>query len=78
MPDQPFSHLASAVSVLSPRIVTRTPRGYHLARDERARLDPPPGRAPAWAFRRERSTIVEGAKFSGNTMGEYFKKTFGS
>ena len=23
-------------------------------------------------------TIVEGAKFSGNTMGEYFKKTFGS
>jgi hypothetical protein len=23
-------------------------------------------------------TIVEGAKFSGNTMGEFFKKTFGS
>jgi len=23
-------------------------------------------------------TIVEGAKFSGDTMGEYFKKTFGS
>ena len=22
-------------------------------------------------------TIVEGAKFSGNTMGEFFKKTFG-
>jgi hypothetical protein len=23
-------------------------------------------------------TIVEGAKFSGNTIGEFFKKTFGS
>ena len=23
-------------------------------------------------------TVVEGAKFSGNTMGEFFKKTFGS
>ena len=23
-------------------------------------------------------TIVEGAKFTGNTMGEFFKKTFGS
>jgi len=23
-------------------------------------------------------TIVEGAKFSGNTMGEFFKKTFSS
>ena len=23
-------------------------------------------------------TIVEGAKFSGNTMGEFFKRTFGS
>jgi len=23
-------------------------------------------------------TIVEGAKFSGNTVGEFFKKTFGS
>lgn len=23
-------------------------------------------------------TIVEGAKFSGNTMGEFFKKSFGS
>ena len=23
-------------------------------------------------------TIVEGAKFSGNTMGDFFKKTFGS
>ena len=23
-------------------------------------------------------TKVEGAKFSGNTMGEFFKKTFGS
>jgi len=23
-------------------------------------------------------TIVEGAKFSGNTMGEFFKKTFAS
>jgi hypothetical protein len=23
-------------------------------------------------------TIVEGAKFSGNTMGEFFKSTFGS
>ena len=22
-------------------------------------------------------TVVEGAKFSGNTMGEFFKKTFG-
>jgi hypothetical protein len=23
-------------------------------------------------------TVVEGAKFSGNTMGEFFKKTFGT
>jgi hypothetical protein len=23
-------------------------------------------------------TVVEGAKFSGNTMGEFFKRTFGS
>jgi len=23
-------------------------------------------------------TVVEGAKFSGNTMGEFFRKTFGS
>jgi hypothetical protein len=23
-------------------------------------------------------TVVEGAKFSGNTIGEFFKKTFGS
>jgi hypothetical protein len=23
-------------------------------------------------------TIVEGAKFSGNTIGEFFKRTFGS
>jgi hypothetical protein len=23
-------------------------------------------------------TVVEGAKFSGNTVGEFFKKTFGS
>jgi hypothetical protein len=23
-------------------------------------------------------TIVEGAKFSGNTMGEFFRKTFGN
>jgi len=24
------------------------------------------------------NTIVEGAKYSGNTVGEFFKKTFGS